>query len=244
MSQSKEDQAAWSPPLEAITKVGGILIAACIFFGIAYNIAFFFGSKIGWLFFLSVADNIVAAMYAIPHALLVVLGFSIMAVFFRQDGALGRISRVKVFYGMFVLAVVGGIIVRLDLNSGGFLPAWVSGWLAALLTCVIFFGLVPLLIYGIAWLIREGSKVPANASTFYPVTIAFLVLLIFSAVAFVARVDRDRLERARAMSFELPDRNSVTGKLVRALADGFIVAQGDNWIWLPRGEVKRVSEVP
>ena len=65
--------------LEAAAKVAALVAAASALIGLTYNVAFFAGSKQEWLFYLSIADNLTATLYALPFVVLVV-GLMILSI--------------------------------------------------------------------------------------------------------------------------------------------------------------------
>jgi hypothetical protein len=69
-----------------------------------------------------------------------------------------------------------------------------------------------------------------------------MVPLLLAACIF-AREVRDSIARSdKTVSVEVSDNREIRGKLVRALDSGLIISANDAWTWIPKSEVRRVSE--
>jgi hypothetical protein len=229
--------------LDAVAKISGVIVAASALVGITYNVAFFMGSKQSWLFHLSVTDNLTATLYALPFvvivALMMVLSVFIGAVFYSEPpprrGAAAVCAAVVhatiplITFGFSVLA----LRYALPKQSIWEIAMWSS--LGAAL------GYLP----GIAWNLLRGRTVRwIKNEARLTLAIAMVATPLVVSVGFHARGVRDDVANGTEwVEVEIADKNILQGKPVRVLEGGVILARGGQWIWIPRTEIKRVTEV-
>ncbi|WP_428661366.1 hypothetical protein [Reyranella sp.] len=233
--------------IETLIKVAAVLGAASLLLGITYNIAFFAGEKSPWLFYVSAADNLVSTMYALPFGLgvgvITVVGawyfyrmrplqfsdWPILALSFGGYGAL-----------FFFFWVVQGTSLqeRLGIEK-------VTG--TSIILIVGFTAAIFAVAYGASWVIKraEASGLVGFVAL-WPIGV-FAVLALLGGSALSARGSRTAIDQGKALTVEVEvsqamQRGVIVGTLVRVLDSGLILAQGEDWLWVPKGDIRRVKE--
>jgi hypothetical protein len=221
--------------LEVVAEWLAALIAMSLFLGISYNVAFFFGPKSQWLFFLSLNDNVLAALYALPNAFFVLILFAHGATIFGSAGA-GR-PRLPLFWLLTAFVIISIVLLPVEERR---LPDDLREWATAGAAVVVILGIVPLVLFGILAVFAAMFDEPRQR--LFAVGACGLVFLM-AAAAVTARVDRELAGARSDVICTLSDQEPVRGKLVRTLAHGFILARGDDWIWLSRSQVTKIAEL-
>ena len=217
---------------DSIFKLLAAVVALAIFQGVAYNAAFFFGTKSGWFFFLSLSDTLQVSLYAIPSA------FFVTALFFHGATAFGarKTPRLRLFWLLTVFIIVSAVLVPVEERP---VPHDWREWAVVIGVVVLVLCAVPLILFGMVVVVGAIFDEPNQRLVAIGAYGLFFLLLIASAAA---RLDRQLFEERPDVVVELAGQNTVRAKLIRTVAEGFILARGDDWIWLPRSEVKRISE--
>lgn len=68
-----------------------------------------------------------------------------------------------------------------------------------------------------------------------------VVVPVLVAVCAFARSDRDALKHN--VEIELPQQKVLRGVPVRMLEAGMVLSVDGHWLWLPRSEIRRVTEL-
>src|SRR5262245_38291979 len=221
--------------LEAIAEWLLAVIAMSLFLGISYNVAFFFGLKSEWLFFLSINDNVSASLHALPSAFFVVILFSSSATIFGS--ADGGSSRLPLFWLLTAFVIISIVLLPVEERR---LPDNLTEWALAAAAVIVIPGIVPPVLFGILAVFAAMFDEPRQR--LFAVGACGLVFLLATA-AITARVDRELAGARSDVICTLSDQEPVRGKLVRTLSEGFILAKGGDWIWLPRSQVKKIAEL-
>ncbi|HYX03820.1 MAG TPA: hypothetical protein VE963_17135 [Reyranella sp.] len=221
--------------LDAVLEWLAAVVGFCLFLSINYNITFFFGVRSQWLFFLSATDNLVAALYAIPQAFFAAMLFSCGAMIFGSTGP-GMTRRLLLFWLLTAFVIISIVMTPVEERR---LPEDLREWAVAGAAIVVALGVVPLALFAILSVFAGLFEEPRQR--LLAVGACGLVFLMFGA-AITARMDRDLADGRPDVVCTLRDQEPVRGKLVRTLSEGFIVARGDDWIWLPRSQVMKIAE--
>jgi hypothetical protein len=223
--------------LETVAEWLAALVAMSVFLGISYNITFFFGAKSQWLFFLSIGDNVLTSLYALPNAFFVVILFAYGATTFRSAGVTGGTPRLPLFWLLTSFAIISIVLRPVEERR---LPDDLHEWAVAGAAIVVMLGVVPLVLFGLLAVFAAMFDEPRLR--LFAVGASGLVFLM-AAAAVTARVDRELTSARSDVLCTLSDQEAVRGKLVRSLSEGLILARGDDWIWLPRSQVRKIAEV-
>jgi hypothetical protein len=216
-----------------------VFVVFCAFQGFTYNDAFFFGTKSQWVFFLSVEDSVLTAILAAPTSLFALVVFSYGASALRGPHAAKIMPlRLKLFWLLMVFAIMSIMLLPVEERP---LPRNLHEWAIVILGILLVLGVLPLVVFGVLFIVSAIFDEP-DLRVFAVVVSGLFVLLLGTAVT--ARVDRTLAENRSDTIFDLLDQSSVRGKLVRPLSAGFILAKGDDWLWLPRSQVKKITAVP
>lgn len=232
-----------STMLELGAKVAAGVATASALVGITYNVAFFFGEKQSWLFYLSVTDNVTASLYALPFVafgvILVTISIAIQRLYEFEPPPPGspQAKRLSIFRPLFWFWMLGlnGLLIVLETPQ----DRWRT---AAFLILGAALSLLPVLA---SRLVRGkiGQGIDYKVKLFFAAILVGLPLV--ASVCLFAQSDRHRIDiGGRKIEVEIADRNRLYGSLVRSLEGGLILALGSgHWIWLPRSEIKRVTEI-
>src|SRR5215813_5153588 len=99
--------------LDAVLEWLAAVVGFCVFLSINYNITFFFGVRTQWLFFLTITDNVVAALYAIPQAFFAAMLFSCGAMIFGSTGP-GVTRRLLLFWLLTAFVIISIVLVPVE----------------------------------------------------------------------------------------------------------------------------------
>jgi len=221
--------------LEMIAEWLAALVAMCLFLGISYDVAFFFGVKSQWLWFLSINDNVMTSLYALPNAFFVVILFAYGAAIFGAPAA--ATSRLPLFWLLMAFAIISIVLRPVEERR---LPDDLREWAIAGAAIVVVLGIIPPLLFGI--LVVFAAMLDEPRQRLFAVGACGLVFLM-AVAAITARLDRELVSGRPDVICALADQEPIRGKLVRTLSGGFIIARGDDWIWLPRSQVRKIAEL-
>jgi hypothetical protein len=229
-----------SPVLELTAKAAGAVAAVSALVGVTYNVAFFVDSKQAWLFYLSVTDNLTATLYALPLVALVgammVMSALGAEVFTREPPPPGSAAARRVFIWRvawpLILVTLIAFIVSREKE-----PLWSLS--------LIVLGFTISFLSSAAWKLVSGKSGKwMRYETRASLAAALVTLPLVLSVCLFARSARDQIAtRGSWVDIELSDKQVIRGIPIRALEGGVILAQGELWIWLPRSEIKKVTEI-
>lgn len=218
-------------------KAIALIVGAGLVVGTAFNIFFFLATKPHWLFHLSVADNIAATFYAIPVTIIwtvLILGSVAIHVHYakgKSAEALGeRFSKFLITLSLIFL-VTGGITFAV---YGFTFRAFIFFGYVAIFVVVVFLGPAVTTILPESPVIRWGWVSLLTAAG----------LITGAALGVVDAIRKSRTAEVRIESSDVDGKRSIlSGQLVRVLDGGVILQQPGAWVWIPRDQVRRMTEV-
>jgi hypothetical protein len=221
--------------LEDLAKAAAGVGAASLMVGIVYNIAFFAPDRFHWLFAVSASDNWTATMYALPFTALAAAAFGLaLWVLFQQasNASIGWVWRFYLIASGVVVVVIGiwwSISRPVPFGYFAFSVLSAAAWIFFLLLTVT-----------VLHRLRSGSQSRPVLIALLGIFAAVSLLTTPSVVAVNAQFNVEH--QPTQVEVEVPLRGVFSGNLVRILDGGVILAQGNDWVWIPKGEVRQIKE--
>jgi hypothetical protein len=200
---------------KAVAILGGLSVLV----GTTFNVSFFLATNSEWLFYLSIADNLTATLYALPV---------VTATGLILGAGMGALRGAD-------WSVVFGYLVSVVLFAGYLL------WRGTLFKSSGLFTIALTLIVLLSAFVRRVSPSFGQA---WATSILFIVFLVVAVSGIgVLKSEQPRM----TVNIDLTDYGSshpvLTGQIVRHLDNGIILAQDTGWVWIPKDQVRRVTEV-
>jgi hypothetical protein len=221
--------------IETAAQAVTILVAVSLLAGITFNIAFFLSTKREWLFHVSIADNISAALYALPLA---------SFVFFMMAGTLGLMLlgkqssailptnrreylRFLAFAFPAVIVIYCGILV------------WTSGLRTALVVAAVM-AILAALLFSAIYVHKHEWPIGIKLAVLGGVSVVAMVTAAAATGVGSSYEKRPKVEVEVGATKET--RGILVGSVVRDLEGGLILSQPGKWVWIPKDQIRRISE--
>lgn len=232
MSNDDRDTPPNGRNIEWLTKAAALVAGLSLAVGIVYNVSFFSVSgKPHWIFYLTVADNLAAALFALPF---VMLALVLIGLRWLAPPPLSLISDLLNALGSLVLVVAAAY----------FLSAKIDAVFVGMVGGAIFFSVL-----SICSTLSRYVRLPPSSATFvdpamFSLAVAAIVPCLMAGVLAAVLTWAMLAISPTHVRIELPDKLVLSGSLVRLLDGGAILAEGKGWIWVPKAEIKRLTELP
>ena len=222
--------------LEVAAKFGALVGGISVFVGVIFNVTFFIGDRFTWIFFLSLTDNLTAALLAVPFVAFAFLVFPMHAITAVAMDPTVKLNPPVVPFMKVMLYVAFASVI---LGMWFLWPYFSTGAWASVFSVLIF-------VFGLAWAYGFGLRRHLTPQIAAFAVLALAIGLSFAGSVAAALFWRIAYQRGPAVDIETVDKNTyrsvIVGQVVRVLDGGIIVSRGDEWTWIPKTEMQRLSE--